>query len=277
MLADLEIQRVLLEEKKKVLEERKNQLAAEYQAFPKDADMREAFKMLELGKRELERLQAEALRIEEQRKKLAEKLGEKKKEALVLAQSLYLDCNLDVFERAEEAAFSYTAEFEKLVSVHELYRNSVHSLQLLEEDLTAREVDLDELRFDVDRENRNLAKISQELDSIRKQLELTDYNQIKERLDQCLSWLNEYSKKMQACVTEKTQKQGEAKRLEEQIQNDEMYARELEQKVSWLTDCFEAERDLGYILFAKQEEKLDSAQIVSLLSGAGRQNRDTLV
>ena len=167
MLADLEIQRVLLEEKKKVLEERKNQLAAEYQAFPKDADMREAFKMLELGKRELERLQAEALRIEEQRKKLAEKLGEKKKEALVLAQSLYLDCNLDVFERAEEAAFSYTAEFEKLVSVHELYRNSVHSLQLLEEDLTAREVDLDELRFDVDRENRNLAKISQELDSIR--------------------------------------------------------------------------------------------------------------
>lgn len=61
----------------------------------------------------------------------------------------------------------------------------------------------------------------------------------------------------------KTQKQGEAKRLEEQIQNDEMYARELEQKVSWLTDCFEAERDLGYILFAKQEEKLDSAQIVS--------------
>ena len=277
MLADLEIQRVLLEEKKKVLEERKNQLAAEYQAFPKDADMREAFKMLELGKRELERLQAEALRIEEQRKKLAEKLGEKKKEALVLAQSLYLDCNLDVFERAEEAAFSYTAEFEKLVSVHELYRNSVHSLQLLEEDLTAREVDLDELRFDVDRENRNLAKISQELDSIRKQLELTDYNQIKERLDQCLSWLNEYSKKMQACVTEKTQKQGEAKRLEEQIQNDEMYARELEQKVSWLTDCFEAERDLGYIPFAKQEEKLDSAQIVSLLSGAGRQNRDTLV
>lgn len=139
MLANLEIQRVLLEEKKKVLEERKNQLAAEYQAFPKDADMREAFKMLELGKRELERLQAEALRIEEQRKKLAEKLGEKKKEALVLAQSLYLDCNLEVFERAEEAAFSYTADFEKLVSVHELYRNSVHNLQLLEADLRRQE------------------------------------------------------------------------------------------------------------------------------------------
>lgn len=277
MLADLEIQRVLLEEKKKVLEERKNQLAAEYQAFPKDADMREAFKMLELGKRELERLQAEALRIEEQRKKLAEKLGEKKKEALVLAQSLYLDCNLEVFERAEEAAFSYTADFEKLVSVHELYRNSVHNLQLLEADLRRQEEDLDELRYDMDRENRNLAKISQELDSIKKQLELTDYNQIKERLDQCLRWLNEYPKKMQTCVTEKTQKLEEAKRLEEQIQNDKVYAEELEQKVSWLTDCFEAERDLGYILFAKQEEKLDSAQIVSLLSGAGRQNRDTLV
>ena len=222
-------------------------------------------------------LQAEALRIEEQRKKLAEKLGEKKKEALVLAQSLYLDCNLEVFERAEEAAFSYTAEFEKLVSVHELYRNSVHSLQLLEEDLTAREEDLDELRYDMDRENRNLAKILQELDSIKKQLELTDYNQIKERLDQCLRWLNEYPKKMQTCVTEKTQKLEEAKRLEEQIQNDKVHAEELEKRVSWLTGCFESERDLGYIPFAKQEEKLNSAQIVSLLSGSGRQNRDTLI
>ena len=277
MLVNLEIQRVLLEEKKKVLEERKNQLAAEYQAFPKDADMREAFKMLELGKRELERLQAKALRIEEQRKKLAEKLGEKKKEALVLAQSLYLDCNLEVFERAEEAAFSYTADFEKLVSVHELYRNSVHNLQLLEADLRRQEEDLDELRYDMDRENRNLAKISQELDSIKKQLELTDYNQIKERLDQCLRWLNEYPKKMQTCVTEKTQKLEEAKRLEEQIQNDKVYAEELEKRVSWLTNCFESERDLGYIPFAKQEEKLNSAQIVSLLSGSGRQNRDTLV
>ena len=276
-LAELENQRMLLEEKKKTLETRKDKLAAEYQAFPKDADMRESFKMLELGKRELERLQEEALRIEEQRKILAEKLGEKKKEALVLAQSLYLDCNLEVFEQAEDAAFSYTADFEKLISVHELYRNSVQSLQLLEENLRIQENDLDELRVDVDRENRNLAKISQELDSIRKQLELTDYNQIKERLDQCISWLNEYPKKMQACITEQTQKKEEVKYLEEQIQNDRVHAEELGKKVSWLTDCFESERDLGYITFAKQEEKLDSAQIVSILSGSGRQNRDTLV
>ncbi len=33
-----------------------------------------------------------------------------------------------------------------------------------------------------------------------------------------LTWLNEYPKKMQTCVTEKTQKLEEAKRLEEQIQ-----------------------------------------------------------
>ncbi len=47
--------------------------------------------MLELGKRELERLQAEALRIEEQNEKnLQKSLDEKKKEALVLAQSCIL-------------------------------------------------------------------------------------------------------------------------------------------------------------------------------------------
>lgn len=41
--------------------------------------MREAFKMLELGKRELERLQAEALRIEEQRKNLQKSLEKRKR------------------------------------------------------------------------------------------------------------------------------------------------------------------------------------------------------
>ena len=65
--------------------------------------------------------------------------------------------------------------------------------------------------------------------------------------------------------------------MKRQIQNDKAHAEELEKRVSWLTGCFESERDLGYIPFAKQEEKLNSAQIVSLLSGSGRQNRDTLI
>ena len=39
---------------------------------------------------------------------------------------------------------------------------------------------------------------------------------------------------MQTCVTEKTQKLEEAKRLEEQIQNDKVHAEELEKRVEEL-------------------------------------------
>lgn len=66
---------------------------------------------------------------------------------------------------------------------------------------------------------------------------------------------------MQTCVTEKTQKLEEAKRLEEQIQNDKVHAEELEKRVSWLTGCFESERDLGlaiYQLIRPENEKFVS-------------------
>ena len=279
LLSNLEAEKALLWQKKQILAQRQQTLLQEYQAFPKDKDLREALKMLEVAARECDRLQAEALHIEEERKKLAEQLNEKKKEVLTLAQELYLECSLSVFERAEEAAFSYTAGLQHIESLHELYRNSQNNICLLEEDLEQKEADLDEIRYDVNRENKNLTEISQELSSVQKQLELTDYEQIKERLDQCLTWLREYPEKMRRCVQEKTQKQDAAKDLEGKIKEDQIQAMHLQQIVSWLKTIFEAERDLGYVSFSQQSEPktLTSVQIVSLLSGAGRQNRETLV
>ena len=66
---------------------------------------------------------------------MSEQLNERKKEALVLAQELYLECNLNVFEQAEEAAFSYGSDLLRVESLHELYLNSQNSIRLLEEDL----------------------------------------------------------------------------------------------------------------------------------------------
>lgn len=131
ILSDLEAKKELLAKKKQKLTQRQQKLLQEYQTFPKDSDLKEALKMLELAAHECERLQAEALRIEEERKKLAEQLNERKKEALCLAQELYLECNLNVFEQAEEAAFSYGSDLLRVESLHELYLNSQNSIVCL--------------------------------------------------------------------------------------------------------------------------------------------------
>ena len=279
ILSDLEAKKELLAKKKQKLTKRQQKLLQEYQTFPKDNDLKEALKMLELAAHECERLQAEALRIEEERKKMSEQLNERKKEALVLAQELYLECSLNVFEQAEEAAFSYGSDLLRVESLHELYLNSQNSIRLLEEDLKQKETDLDELRYDAERENKNLKKIMQELDSAKKQLELTDYEQIQDRLDRCIIWLNEYPDKMKKCEREKTQKKDAAKQLEESIQTNQMQAEKQKRNVSWLNTIFEAERDLCYVSFSLKDETktLDSAQIVSILSGTVKQNREVLV
>ena len=294
LLSDLEVQKTLLEQKKQLLTQRQQTLLQEYQAFPKDKDLKEALKMLETAAREWDRLQAESLRIEEERKKLAEQLNEKKKEALALAQQVYLECSLSVFEQAEDAAFSYAAGLQKIESLHELYRNSQNNIRLLEEDLEQKEADLDDIRYDVERENKKLVQLKQELSSVQKQLELTDYAQIQDRLDRCSTWLNEYPEKMKSCVRMKTQKQDAAKELEGKIEAGRIQAEKLQQAVLWLQTIFEAERDLGYVSFLQQRKtkeikeleaskeskaskEYDSAQIVSLLSGVGKQNREALV
>ncbi len=79
ILSDLEAKKELLAKEKAKLTKRQQKLLQEYQTFPKDNDLKEALKMLELAAHECERLQAEALRIEEERKKMSEQLNEEKK------------------------------------------------------------------------------------------------------------------------------------------------------------------------------------------------------
>ena len=242
------------------LKKRIARLEKEYQGLPGDTDLREAARMLSDARRTVERMKEEGARLEEELLKVHESLKELKRQAVEIAQKLYLTCSLEVFCRAEEAARSYRQYFYQLKSAHELYLQIRLHLEELREQLENLDGDLDQIRYEQGNTQRELKKEQEEYDSVLEQLKLTDYEQIRQRLDECMAWLQSYPALLQSCVEERAQNREWIRVLQEQsVQNEERLA-QCRRRGEYLARCFEAERDLKYV--ALPEETAVSAQKV---------------
>ena len=236
-----------LSEEKDVLEKRIGQLTEEYDAFPSDVDLREAFRMMSDGRREAERMKAEGLKIEEQLREMSEALKQLKRKAIQIADKLYLTCSYEVFLKADEACRSYGQHFYQLKAGHELYLQIAYHLSELDERMENLDADMDQIRYDAGRTEKSLKSDREEFISIQEQLKLTDYEQIRERLDGCVKWLREYPQKLQECVEEKTQKNAQIHSLRQQLEENRERIREYDRRDDYLYRCYEAEKGLVYV------------------------------
>ncbi len=222
-------------------------LDAEYESFQNDVDLREAYRMMEDAGRYAERMKEEGLRLEGQFRELADILREKKKAALKIAEKLYLTCSYEVFQRADEAAGNYRQHLYQLKAGHELYRQILAHLNELEERLEELDADMDGIRYDAGRTEKILTADRAEYGSVQEQLKLTDYEEIRERLDSCIKWLNTYPEKLQSCVEEKTQKSEQAENLRVQLEAGTANIVEYRRRGEYLRKCFEAELALACV------------------------------
>ena len=238
-----------LEEEKNVLENRMQKMEQEYQALPQDTDLRAAWKMLVQEQHRYETKKKECNEVEENWKKLSEQIQEKKKKAMEIAQQLYLQCTYEVFHEAEKAATDYEKNLIALKSVHEMFLQSVRHIQDLTERLENIDADLEEIRYDLSGAQRRLTKITQKHVSVVEQLKLTDYEQIRERLDACVAWLKGYPNELNQCVQERAHMQEHLGTLRKQEETGNDHRKTLEEKRIWRNKCYEAELALAYIPF----------------------------
>lgn len=226
---------------------RKEKLKQEYDALPADADLKEALRLLNEIEQECEAHKREKGRLEERLQELKEEIRQKKEQAYALAKNLYLDCTYSVFKTAYKAAEQYNNLLVKLKAAHTVYRRSVEALSGLAEQLESVLADMDEALYDIGRIEKELKNNQIEYDSIQEQLKLTDYEEIKERLDQCVKWLNEYPALLENCVTEQTEMKGKLLQHNQYLERCCIQIEEYEKKQSRLEKCFSAELQLGYV------------------------------
>ena len=259
----LENEMTAVKEKINKLEDRIKILDEEYQSFPGNQDLREAYRMFADAMHNYDREKAEISRIEVELGGVNAQLQEIKKEALQSAERLYLPCTLGAFENADASAGTYSQHFYQVKSGHEVYLqladqtvNFVRHLEDLDEDL-------DGILYEKGTVTRSLKKEQEEYDSVKEQLALTDYDEIKERLDYCLAWLNDYPDTMKEYVKERTQIIEHIKVLHQQIEQGTERMKQAEKNEQYLGRCYLAERDLSYVDIS--EGGSEAADVVKLL------------
>lgn len=142
------------------------------------------------------------------------------------------------------------------------------------EDLDA---DMDQIRYDITSLQREIARKTEEKRSIEEQLSLTDYEEIKSRLDECISWLRAYPEKLQETVRRKTQTQEEIKQIAEKLEEDRKKIQVYEEKTKYYLKCYEAEYNLGYVELPDELSK-DLSHIRAYLETEGKNlHKDTII
>ena len=272
LLAENEQRQEVLRGEVSALEQRIRRLQDEYESLPEDTDMREAWKMLSEARQTVERMREEGARLERELMEVGEALGELKRQAAEIAQKLYLTCSYETFRRADEAASDYRQHFYQLRSGHELFLQIRSHMEELGERQEILDGEMDQIRYEAGSAGRELKKEQEEYDSILRQLELTDYEQIRQKLDECMEWLKDYPERLQSCVAEKTQNEERIRALLEQAAQNEERIGELRRRAEYLETCFAAERSLHYVELPEEEsETAESAEkIRSLLAGECR-------
>ena len=203
---------------------------------------------------------------------VGEALGELKRQAAEIARKLYLTCSYETFRRADEAASDYRQHFYQLRSGHELFLQIRAHMEELGERQEILDGEMDQIRYEAGGVKKELKKEQEEYDSILRQLELTDYEQIRQKLDECMEWLKEYPERLQSCVAEKTQNEERIRALSEQAAQNEERIVELKRRAEYLETCFAAERSLHYVELPGEEAETEepAEKIRSLLAGECR-------
>ena len=256
-------------------------LSEEWNAFPADTDLKTAAKDYEDRRYACERLEELADRLREQVRIQEEALKEIQRKVRELCSKCYLTARLDLFTEALQSLQEYKRLLMELQIAHSNYRNGIQNLQSLQERLDALEEDLDNLRYECGKAARKMKELEGSLNSIREQLKLTDYEQIRARLDHCIERLRMLPQERETSVRQQTHWKEEKERLARELRQQEADYQHTRIRFQYLEQAFRQEYQLGYVerLFVVNDDMEEQAEkVCSMLSGKIKnQKKDQLL
>ena len=229
------------------LKQRKSCLETEWKSFPKEQDLKVAAKELEKKTNILEeiecKVQIQKGIVEKERKSLdAVRLRVQE-----VCQKCYLPPRLDVFTEAEESLTEYKEELMKVQISYGNYRNGISSAKVQKEYLEGIDADLDDIRYDLNHMIRNEREKRGSLNSVMEQLALTDYEEIRERLEHCIERLEKLPSEIEASVTQSSHLETKEKQFIEKLGDIEVSVGKYRQQKDRFCTAFEMEYQLGYV------------------------------
>ncbi len=230
------------------LRERENRLCTlkeEFSAFPRDADLKTAGKQLDEKEKNLSDMLSALRRKEEESERKRAEWEDVSLQAQEICAKAYLPHRLEAFQKEMENLRQYDRLLSDVKRGHGAYLNGARMLEGFEESLQELDQDLDDIRYEIGRITAAKRKQEAKLLSVREQLALTDYEQIRDRLDYCVKRLGELQNEIVVSARRETNLEDKIEQLRGDRQtNEEFFARERMRKKQ-LEEVFDSEYRLS--------------------------------
>lgn len=266
-IAELEAEIARLSEEAVQFQNRIGRIEEEYQGFPKEKALKDALNICEEAEKWLDLQNKQKQALDAEVHALIQALQEDRTEAAKIAERLYLRNSLEVFVEASQAAMEYQSGLRVLVPTHASYLDQVAALRQKQDQLDSIEADLEQLRYDQGILEKDIRDVENRKESIEKQLALTDYAAIQERLDTCIEWLAHYDETRGNCENERGRKETECRNTKEKIENLSAARILLEAEKTYAEEVYIEEYKLGYV-FPVEEVVADERRVEERVSAA---------
>lgn len=248
----------------------KELLHQEWSAFPADVNLKAAAKDYADRSYELERMDRQIAGLREQLQQIKTELDQIQIQVREICRKCYLAPRLDLFTQALKDLGTYRELLMEVQVNHDRYRSGIRYMRTLEDSLEEIDADLDAIRYELGRTTRKVKELEASLRSVQEQLQLTDYEAIRERLDYCLSRLKKLPDERETSAKQQTHWKDDAERLEKELQQQVISYQKAKNRFGRLEKAFAAEYQLGYVerSFVVNDDMEDQAgKVCAMLAG----------
>jgi uncharacterized protein (TIGR02680 family) len=270
ILEEKEVERQRMEQCMQDMDEKKKQMETEWEKQPKEEDLKVAAKQYAEKESDVTAIQREIRTKENDLEIKRKNLEEVRLQVQEICARTYLSIRLEVFHAAKENLGEYAECFQKVKENYSSYRNGMEMVSNFNESLQNAEEDLDDIRYEKGRIVNRKRKLEVKLLSVQEQLRLTDYEEIRERLDYCLNRLAKLPDEIETATTNIANLKKELDYKKTEQENNAFAFAKGQKKEQQLEMIFLAEFKLFYVetgLSAEEVPKQLAEKVISLLRG----------
>lgn len=244
--------------KLQAMNDRISLLEQEYQGFPEGGALHEQARKIEDLQSQLERQDDTIRKLEEQLSKKTESIRVLLEQAQVIAEAVYVDCKLDLFTKAVKEADSYYRQVLDLKGNHARYLQELSNVANAREQMQNAEQDMDEIRYELSSIKQRIHKDTLSLASVKEQLALTDYEEIKERLNQCMNRMAAIPEEINNNITAAVNHEHGWKECQQFLEKAKPEADRATGKLKLLKENLRKELELGYTEYKDLAEEAEN-------------------
>lgn len=241
------------------LEKRLKILKTEFDGCPDGQDMTVASNEVREARFNLEKISAEVSQKEEDEKNAYKELKALEQNVYELTHRISLKANIEVYKEAIEDSRDYTEH------LYELEKHHINLVQINEniirigESAEQTELDIDNIASDINNIGRKLKEAKMQHDSLIGQLKLSNYEEIKNEIDECIRLIKELPLKIEKEISKRESENSKYLGAQDDLINLCPKIDLFNSMLSIYKESFKEEIDLGYVVQRKEEDLIKSA------------------